>query len=216
MKYGLLIFALLLAACTGSTSQLEKAAPQQVGEQSLVKPPWEALVKAPPGAQNDLDLETLNGPLAAPPAPVPMVGPQVAQAAVVPEAPITPKQLKKGATTIKAVAVVAVDGVSAKANSELTLAMRKVLRDAGWPVLSTPRNDALTIRGHVALDGAQGNVQNVHIHWLVSEPKGKTLGDVAQNNQVPAHSLDGPWGQTAEFAAQAAADGIFKLIARYR
>lgn len=213
MKYGLLIFALFLSACTGSTSQLEKAAPQQVDEQSLVKPPWEALVKAPPGAQNDLDLETLNGPLAA---PVPAPGPQVAEASVVPEQPAPPKQFKKGATTIKAVAVVAVEGVSAKANSELTLAMRKVLRDAGWPVLATPRKDALTIRGSVALDGPQANAQNVHIHWIVSEPKGKTLGDVAQNNQVPAHSLDGAWGETAGFAAQAAADGIFKLIARYR
>jgi hypothetical protein len=205
------VFAFFLSACTGSTSQLEKAAPQAVTEQSLVRPPWEALVKAPPGAQNDLDLETLNGPQAAtlPSAPVPEITSP-------PVAAVELRKPKKGATTIRAVAVLDVRGVTPKANAELTAAMRKVLRDAGWPVLAKPRIDALTIKGSVALDAAQGNAQAVHIHWLVAEPKGKLLGDVAQKNQVPAHSLDGAWGQTAVFAAQAAADGIFKLIARYR
>ncbi len=216
MRRWFLILTLLLSACTSNPLQLAKEAPQPVNDQSLVKPPWEALVKAPPGAQNDLDLETLNGPQAAPVVPQPDVAPQVAATPVVAEKPESPKPAKKGAITIKAVAVVAVSGVSPKANAELTQAMRKVLREAGWPVLPAPRNDALTIRGTVVLDAAQATMQNVHIHWLVTEPKGKTLGDVAQNNQVPAHSLDGAWGQTADFAAQAAADGIFKLIARYR
>ncbi len=216
MRRWLLITLLLLSACTSNPLQLAKDAPQPVNDQSLVKPPWEALVKAPPGAQNDLDLETLNGPQAAPVVPPPDVAPPVASTPVVAEKLESPRPAKKGAITIKAVAVVAVSGVSPKANAELTQAMRKVLREAGWPVLSAPRNDALTIRGTVVLDAAQATTQNVHIHWLVTEPKGKTLGDVGQNNQVPAHSLDGAWGQTADFAAQAAADGIFKLIARYR
>jgi hypothetical protein len=209
LRFLAFIFLIFLSACTGTTSQLEKAAPLPVNEQSLVKPPWEALVKAPPGAQNDLDLETLNGPQAS--TPLPEIAPQVA-----PAPPVISSPPKKGGTAIRAVAVLNVTGVSAKANAELTAAMRKVLKEAGWPVLEKPRNDALTIKGTVTLDVAQGNAQVVHIHWLVAEPKGKILGDVAQNNQVPAHSLDGTWGNTAGFAAQAAADGIFKLIARYR
>ena len=216
MRRWFIIFVLSLSACASNPLQLAKDAPQPVNDQSLVKPPWEALVKAPPSAQNDLDLETLNGPQAAAVVPPPETAPPVEAAPVVAEKSESPKPAKKGAVTIKAVAVLSVSGVSPKANAELTQAMRKVLREAGWPVLSTPRNDALTIRGNVVLDAAEGNAQNVHIHWLVTEPKGKTLGDVAQNNQVPAHSLDGAWGQTADFAAQAAADGIFKLIARYR
>jgi hypothetical protein len=216
MRQWIFISLFMLSACTSNPLQLAKDAPQQVGEQSLVRPPWEALVKAPPGAQNDLDLETLNGPqVISPPEIAP---PQVAE--VLPQPPPEvappPKKLNKNATTIKAVAVLNVTGASPQANVELTNAMRKVLREAGWPVLSAPRKDALTIRGTVALDVVQGNSQGVHIHWLVAEPKGKALGDIAQNNAVPAHSLDGAWGQTAGFAAQAAADGIFKLIARFR
>ena len=109
-----------------------------------------------------------------------------------------------------------VDGASPQANRELTAAMRKVLTDAGWPVLSTARKDALSIKGHVVLDPAQATSQAVHLSWQVASPKGKTLGTVDQNNQVQAHSLDGSWGETAQFAAQAAAEGLFKLIGQYR
>jgi hypothetical protein len=42
------------------------------------------------------------------------------------------------------------------------------------------------------------------------------LGDIKQNNPVPAGSLDKGWGDNAGFATQAAAEGIFKLIEKYR
>ena len=211
----LLLTLTWLSACSANSLLLSKSGPQPVAQDSLIHPPWEALVKAGPGAGRDVDLETLNGPQTAEPV-------QVAAApsppAVVPPPEPAPAQSasKPGATAIKAVAVLAVEGASPLANRELAAAMRKVLKDAGWPVLSVPRKDALSIRGHVALDAAQGASQGVHISWQVASPKGKALGNVDQNNQVPAHSLDGAWGETAGFAAQAAADGLFKLIAQYR
>ena len=211
-KVCVMAIALSASGCTGSTSMLEKAAPLPADNRSLIHPPWEALVKAGPGAEKDIDLETLNGPQAVAPEPQP-VAPPVSPA--VQQAP-TPSPPKPGATAIKAVAVLGVDGTTSQGNRELTVAMRKVLSDAGWPILEKPRKDALTVQGHVAVDAAQGPNQTVHLTWAVISPKGQKLGSVDQSNAVPAHSLDGSWGQTAEMAAQAAADGLFKLIGQYR
>ncbi|MBG1230977.1 hypothetical protein [Aestuariivirga litoralis] len=229
MKALLVIAALLLAACTDGSSLLEKPAPQQVTSDSLVTPPWQTMVRAGPGAEKDIDYETLDGvPQPSTDAPPPLSTADMAQAkpealpldtkpaAPAPDAKPTAKPDAKPGTAINAVAVVAVTGGSAQGSKDLTLAMRKVLRDAGWPVVDKPRPDALIIRGKVALDAANGPSQAVHITWAIASPKGKDLGVVSQNNDVPAHSLDGAWGQTADFAAQAASDGIFKLIAQYR
>ncbi|MDE2385527.1 MAG: hypothetical protein KGO53_13005 [Alphaproteobacteria bacterium] len=225
-----MILALAAAACSSSTSVLEKPAPQAVTADSLIHPPWEALVKAGPGAEKDIDLETLNGPqtanLPAPPAPADgALAPQQpapgtpSTAAPAPEAKAAekPAAAPKGKpVTIKAVAVLAVTGASAQGDAELTAAMRAVLKKAGWPVLAAPRKDALNIQGKVVLDAAQGASQMVHVTWVVTSPSAKVLGNVAQNNAVPAHSLDGSWGPSAGYAAEAAAEGIFKLIGQFR
>ncbi len=204
IKFFLVFFGLFLAGCAGP--QLPDAnndtLPAHVD--SLVRPPWEALVKAGPGAEKDIDLETLNGP-------------QVADIAVAAEGPVPPESAavppKPGDTVIKAVAVLPVTG---SGGAELTIAMRKVLKDAGWPVITAKREDALTLQGSVVLDAAANGQQSVHLVWRVLTPKGKSLGDIKQNNAVPAGSLNAGWGDNASFAAQAAATGIFKLIDGFR
>ena len=228
---GMTIIVLVLSACSGSNSLLEKPAPQPVNEQSLIRPPWEAMVKAGPGAEKELDLETLNGPNPHPllmggQVPTPADGAQTAQAAPAPDANpsvAAPPELaakaaapNANATPIKAVAVLGVSGASPQGDKELTAAMRKILKQSGWPVLDRPRKDALNIQGTVALEAAQGANQTVRLDWVVTAPRGKVLGHVSQANQVPAHSLDASWGAAAGYATQAAADGIFKLIGQYR
>ena len=204
MKRFLTLFiTLFLLGCSGPELPLSKSQPADVSADSLLQPPWEALVKAGPGADKDIDLETLNGPqkIAEPPQEV----------AAAPE----PKKSmpKPGDTEIKAVAVLPVSG---SGGAELTAAMRKVLKDAGWPVLSAARADALSIQGRVVVDAAKNDQQLVHLVWVVSTPKGKVLGDIKQNNPVPAGSLDAGWGENAGYASQAAAEGIFKLIEKFR
>ena len=209
MRWMVLAFCLLLAGCTSSNLPLAKEAPLPSAQDSLIRPPWEAYVKAGPGAENDVDLETLNGPQA--------VAAQVAAPAPADPTPEKPPSVAKpGDVQIKAVAVVPVKGGNAKGDSELTSAMRKVLSDAGWQVIAKPRPDALVIQGHVALDPALAGKQMVHLVWTVSTPKGKSLGDVKQDNAVPDGSLNAGWGENAGFAAQAAAEGIFKLIEKFR
>jgi hypothetical protein len=199
------ILLLLLAGCSAGVGALEKPSPQAISEQSLISPPWQTLVRAGPDAGKDVDLETLDGPQAAPAVPDQLTPPP----------PVPPKPVDPNATVIKAVAISGVSGASALGNKELSAAMSKVLKGAGWPVTAVGKN-TLVISALVKLDAPVGPSQTVHITWTVTSPKGRVLGTVAQNNPLPAHSLDGDWGTNADAAAQAAGEGIFKLIAQYR
>ncbi len=117
---------------------------------------------------------------------------------------------------IDKVALVGVTGSPGRGNDELYRAMRKVLRDAGWPVVDKPGKTALSISGRVALAAPKSGVQQVKLAWAVTLPTGKILGTVRQSNDVPAGSLNQGWGRTAGYAAEAAAEGIFNLVEQVR
>jgi hypothetical protein len=209
-RLALIVVGLLLVACTGPQLPFEKDLPAQ---SSIINPPWEALVKAGPGAEKELDMETLNGSLQAE-QPPPLIA-EMEAASQEQTAPPPRKKTDKNAVVIKSVAVLPVLGAAGKGNSELTNAMRQVLRDAGWPVVNAASPSALTLRGKVKTVRA-GAVDTVALQWLVTTPDGKVLGDVSQSNEVDAGSLDSGWGENARFATEAAATGIFRLIQNYR
>lgn len=121
-----------------------------------------------------------------------------------------------GQLQIDQVALVGVSGSPGRGNDELYRAMRKVLRQAGWPVTGKAGKTALAISGKVEIGKAKGGVQQVNLAWAVKLPDGKVLGTVRQQNDVPAGSLNEGWGQTAGFAAEAAAEGIFALVDQAR
>ena len=121
-----------------------------------------------------------------------------------------------GQLQIDQVALVGVSGSPGRGNDELYRAMRKVLRQAGWPVTGKAGKTALAISGKVEIGKAKGGVQQVNLAWAVKLPDGKVLGTVRQQNDVPAGSLNEGWGQTAGFAAEAAAEGIFALVDQVR
>ncbi len=201
---------LLLGGCTTFQSPLAKEEPVQNVQTSLVKPPWEALVQAGPGAAKDVDLETLNGPDFQPTldnaAPT-----QVATADNTPAAqPAAPAE--DGA--IRNVFVQRVAGRDSRGVEALTEAMRQQLSEAGWPVLNDARKDALTIAGALKVSAGSGGAQTVTIDWTVKMPSGKVLGVISQKNDVSAGSLGDGWQETARAAAGAAADGIFQLIGK--
>lgn len=212
------LMAMLLAACTNPQLPFSKNLPSVGESQTSVNPPWDALVQASPGAENELDLETLNGPqqtAAIPPSVVePQPSPDIAVAPEVVEKRKPPPA--KNAVTIRYVAVPMVKGAKGSGNAELTGAMRQVLADAGWPVLENPQADALLIIGRVAMSKPEGDSQIVKLTWTAQTPKGKKLGEIAQENAVPVGSLDNLWGENAGYAAEAAAEGIFKLIQQFR
>lgn len=213
MRFLVLALVFLLAACARPLLPFEKG---EASPANAIKPPWEALVQAGPGAENDLDLETLDGPMLQPivaGAPTPPE-PQAADAEQV--KPEEPRKAKKKGSVIKAVAVPSVSGAKGKGNSELTAAMRNVLKEAGWPVIAGRREDALLVTGKAAFGSADGQEQKVKLVWTVAAPDGKVLGEIIQENAVPTGSLDQGWGENAQYAAEAAAEGIFKLIQGFR
>lgn len=202
-----------------------------------VPPPVDAFAQALPGAENDIDFETLLGPgrgdsaiMAAasrapdphtqfigPPEPVP----HAVTAANEPQATTANAEVPKPKPAkpdyeIKAVAVVPVEGSPGSGDAELTDAMRRTLKTAGWPVISAPRADALTINGKVKVDQPFGSSQRVSLDWTVSSPDGKVLGVITQSNLVPAGSIDIGFGEAALQVAEAAALGIFDVVKKLR
>jgi hypothetical protein len=192
-----------------------------------IPPPLETYARAGPDADKDIDYETLYGPKKAPTglAEGSPSGDDKAATAAAAE-PADDKVIAAAAKPVKtdgtgrrligAVVVLPVSGAPGTGNADLTEAMRQTLADAGWPVLTSPRQDALTILGHVKLGPKQAKSQDVDLAWTVKMPDGKTLGTVKQANKVPPGSLEGGFGENALFAAQAAASGIYDLVKKYR
>jgi hypothetical protein len=225
----------LIAGCSDGVQPFAKSQVGSATQVSDLKPPPENYVIAGPGAEHDIDYETVYGPG--------HTGPMTAadQSAVqdepldkITEGPGTEHTASmvaegnrsspmpdtgtsnKKRRAIGAVSVLPVRGAPGKGNAELTAALREALSSAGWPVLRKAREDALTITGKVNLGPDQQGIQQVAIVWSVASPDGRALGVIKQANRVPAGSLDSSWGETASYAAQAAATGIFDLVKKLR
>lgn len=156
---------------------------------------------APPPATDDTTIAAFDGEMPA--------------AAPAPRKEKAARKAKPGQKEIRAVAVLPVKGSPGGGDAELTAAMRKTLAAAGWPVVSKPQADALTITGRVKV-AEKGKAQSVSLSWVVKSPDGKTLGDVKQANDVPKGALDQGWGPAALAVAEAAATGIFDIVKRYQ
>lgn len=108
--------------------------------------------------------------------------------------------------------VPSVTGAPGDGSVSLTRAIRSELSRNGVSLASAPTPQSYRVEGKVALKPAQAGKQEINIDWHVKDPKGKKLGTVSQKNAIPAGSLDGAWGKTADAAAAAAAQGILKLL----
>lgn len=69
-----------------------------------------------------------------------------------------------------------------------------------------------TIRGEVLVAPAGDGLEQVRITWQILAADGAERGKVAQDNQVPAGSLDGSWATVAPLIAGAAAPGIIEVL----
>lgn len=109
--------------------------------------------------------------------------------------------------------VPAVTGAPGDGSAALTTAIQRELSKNGVP-LTTAANgtNIYKVEGKVAMGQGKDGKQPIQIDWNVIDPSGKKLGTVSQKNEVPQGSLDGTWGKTADAAAQAAAQGIVKLL----
>ncbi len=106
-----------------------------------------------------------------------------------------------------------VKGAPGDGSVALANALRKQLTSRGIKISSSGNvSNPYKVQGIVNLASAGSNQQRISIEWIVKDPRNKRLGTVSQKNTIPAGSLDGKWGQTADAAAAAAAQGIAKLL----
>jgi hypothetical protein len=74
---------------------------------------------------------------------------------------------------------------------------------------------SFVLTGTVTMSPADaGKQQHVRIGWALLRGDGREIGQVSQENAVPAGSLDGAWGDVAYAVATAAAPGVLALIER--
>ena len=109
-----------------------------------------------------------------------------------------------------------VTGAPGDGNIELARQMAVLLPDGHDTLQTTAKNADYTVGGHVTIskpDRATNGVQHIEIVWTVQNAKGHEAGKATQLHDVPAHSLDGYWGDVAADAAQEAAAGIHEVIA---
>ncbi len=119
------------------------------------------------------------------------------------------------ATQDVAAIVPAVNGAPGDGNTALSSALQRELSRQGVTLANRP-GASYRIEGKVAMGAPAEGKQSIQIDWLVRDPQGRSLGTVSQKNDIPEGSLDSSWGNTADAAAGAAAQGILKLLPQPR
>ncbi len=105
-----------------------------------------------------------------------------------------------------------VAGAPGDGSQALAEAIKQELAGRGVNLAEAPNASTYRVEGSVKVGEAKDNRQPIVIEWVVKDPQGKKLGTVSQRNEIPAGSLDGEWGATAQQAAGAAVQGIVKLL----
>ncbi|MEJ0067510.1 MAG: hypothetical protein WDO24_00720 [Pseudomonadota bacterium] len=113
-----------------------------------------------------------------------------------------------------AIAIGAVDGAPGDGAVSLKRGARIRAAPKRCPVAGADHVNALTVVASIEVGRPVDGLQKVAIRWVLLQPDGSEIGDVRQENAVPAGSLDRAWGETALLVAEAAYDGIVALYER--
>lgn len=105
-----------------------------------------------------------------------------------------------------------VTGAPGDGSTSLSRALQKELTRNGVGLTARSGVGIYKVEGNVAIGRKNAGKQPIKIDWVVKDPKGQKLGTVSQKNEIPAGSLNGRWGATADAAAAAAAQGILRLL----
>lgn len=105
-----------------------------------------------------------------------------------------------------------VSGAPGDGNISLARQMAVALPDGGNVVQETASGADFTLHGQVKLSRMNKDTDHVEIVWTVTNASGGEAGKVAQLNDIPAHTLDGYWGDVSMVVAREAAGGIRQVI----
>lgn len=98
------------------------------------------------------------------------------------------------------------DGASALTRA-LDAELKARAENAPW---LTAQN--IVIEGSIATASRSDGRTDVSIHWLIKSADGQRLGEIHQKNALAAARIAGRWGEVAETAARAAADGVVAVL----
>lgn len=114
-----------------------------------------------------------------------------------------------------------VTGASGDGNVSLGRVFYTTFPDTRNSIQTSPTGADYTVRATVRMADLPSDPktsapqQLVTIVWHVLTPQGQEAGAATQVHAVPAHSLDGAWGDVAETAAQEAAGAVHTIITNY-
>ena len=109
-------------------------------------------------------------------------------------------------------AYIDVAGAPGDGKEALERGLSNRLLDRGFTISSKPVVNAYEIQGFVRLSPADRGKETIRIDWMVFGPDGTRLGNMTQTRVIRKGSLNRRWGSTAEAAAEAAAQDIFKYL----
>lgn len=147
-------------------------------------------------------------------------GEATARAIAAPAAPAIAKLVQEEPPVAAAgvdavVAVRPVTGAPGDGGNALTRSMAEVLRRSHVALAERPQDkETLVLAGRVEMSAPAGGKQQVKISWALSRSDGREVGQISQENAVPAGSLNSVWGDVAYAVASAAAPGVTALIER--
>ncbi|MBI3453502.1 MAG: hypothetical protein HY057_11885 [Rhodospirillales bacterium] len=107
-----------------------------------------------------------------------------------------------------------ITGAPADDRRALARALEYNLRRAQVPVADEPADDTLAIVGALTIARKGPDSYSIGVLWTVLGPDGAEIGQVRQDNDVPARMLDRAWPEIAAAVAEGAAEGIADLVNR--
>lgn len=130
-----------------------------------------------------------------------------------PERSIAPKPESGITATATKVFITGVTGAPGDGNVALPNALALYFGRFDVELLAAKAPDAYVIEGQVKTKPKNASQQTISILWLLKSPAGRELARIAQENAVRIGSLDQSWGNTANEAAEGAADGLLATMA---
>lgn len=105
-----------------------------------------------------------------------------------------------------------VSGAPGDGNQALAARIREMLGRFGYVMQEQSDGATFGLEGRVNMVPVPDGKQRVEIVWRVSRRDGEELGQVVQMNEVPAGTLNRPWGDVAYVVAEEASGAIRQVL----
>lgn len=129
------------------------------------------------------------------------------------KAPPAPTETQTAAVAAPRVRMGEIAGGPSDAGPQLARAASLGLAQRGVIIAEDGTPFDFELSAAITVTGDAPESRLVTINWTLSDSSGAPLGDVTQANEMPIRAINGPWGETAALAGDAAADGISALLA---